>query len=52
MIEQIHEYGTENQRKEVSYDIKGIICGKPDAKKDFLQVKESVMESINELMEK
>ena len=52
VIEQVHEYGTENQRKEISYHIKGIICGNPDQKMDFPQVKESVIESINELMEK
>lgn len=35
VIEQVHEYGTENQRKEISYHIKGIIFWKSGSKNGF-----------------
>lgn len=50
IIKKVYEYGTEEQYREVSYCIEGIICGNPDQKRRFKNIRESVVESINELM--
>lgn len=48
VIENVEAYGTEDQYREVSYNIKGIIAGKADKKQCFLHVRESVIERIYE----
>ena len=48
-VEWVDNYGTLGQEKEVSYDIVGIPCELPGEKTLFMHIRESKIQSIDEM---